>query len=345
MSEDARFYGHLSSGEAVYEYTLTSAAGISVKALNYGGIITAIEVPLGEERRNIVLALDSLAAYESNPNYVGTLIGRYGGRLQSPLKLNGLTYPLSQNDRGNCLHGGYEGFGKKLWQAQVSREEDAETLHLKYRSRAGEEGFPGDLTVHISYRLWQDGHLQIVYRAISDADTPVSLTHHSYFNLSGGKSTILDHELKLDADKMQLTGEVQTPLGQWLDISSHGMTSENGQRIEAIHQWLLDTRKDDKGLDYPFVQRSGGKHWLLDRESGLKMTVQTDYDTVVVYAGGWLDASVPFTEQSASRPFSGICFETQCIPNGPNIEGNHNGILNKGELYHYSTSFWFEKIL
>lgn len=344
MSEDARFYGHLKSGEAVYEYTLTSASGVSVKALNYGGIITAIEVPVNNESRNVVLALESLADYEENPNYVGVLVGRYGGRLNSPLEVNGLAYKLSENDRGNCLHGGFEGFGKKIWQAQVCREDDAETLHLKYRSRAGEEGFPGELTVHISYRLWQDGHLQIVYRAISDSDTPVSLTHHSYFNLSGGKSTVLDNQLMLDAEKMQRTGEAQTPLAEWLDISNHPMTSGEGQAISAIHQWLAETLGDDKGLDYPFVQRKGGRHTLIDRESRLKMTVQTDYQSVVVYAGGWLNESVPFTVEEARRSFSGICFETQCTPNGPNLPGCTDGILNKGELYHHSTSFWFETL-
>lgn len=344
MSEDARFYGHLKSGEAVYEYTLTSASGVSVKALNYGGIITAIEVPINNEIRNVVLALRSLADYEENPNYVGVLVGRYGGRLKSPLMINGLQYKLSENDRGNCLHGGFEGFGKKLWQAQVSREDDAETLHLKYRSRAGEEGFPGDLTVHISYRLWQDGHLQIVYRAISDADTPVSLTHHSYFNLSGGKNTVLDNQLMIDAEKMQQTGESQTPLAEWVDISNHPMTRNEGQPIREIHQWLAETLGDEKGLDYPFVQRKGGRHLLIDGESQLKMTVQTDYQSVVVYAGGWLNEFVPFTVEEAKRPFSGICFETQCTPNGPSLSGCEDAVLSKGELYHHSTSFWFEQI-
>lgn len=344
MSEDARFYGHLKSGEAVYEYTLTSASGVNVKALNYGGIITAIEVPVNNGSRNIVLALKSLADYEENPNYVGVLVGRYGGRLKSPLEINGLAYKLSANDRGNCLHGGFEGFGKKLWQAQVSREDDAETLHLKYRSRAGEEGFPGDLTVHVSYRLWQDGHLQIVYRAISDEDTPVSLTHHSYFNLSGGKNTVLDHKLMLDVDQIQRTGESQTPMAEWLDLSGHPMTKGEGQPIRDIHQWLAKTFGDENGLDYPFLQKKGGRHSLIDSESGLKMTVHTDYQSVVVYTGGWLNESVPFTEEEARRPFSGICFEAQCTPNGPSFSDCEDGILNKGELYHHSTSFWFEQI-
>lgn len=344
MSEDAKFYGHLKSGEAVYEYTLNSASGISVKALNYGGIITAINVPVDNAPRNIVLALDSLEAYESNPNYIGVLIGRYGGRLQTPVEVNGLSYHLSANDRGNCLHGGTEGFGKKIWQAQVCREDDAETLHLKYQSRAGEEGFPGELTVHVSYRLWQDGHLQIVYRAISDTDTPVSLTHHSYFNLSGGKDTVLNHKLVVDADRMQLTGEHQTPLNEWYDISTHPMTSQEGQSITAIHRWIHETFQDDKGLDYSFAQRPGAKHLLIHEESQLKMRVQTDYSSVVIYAGGWLNEAVPFTVEEAKRPFSGICFETQCMPNGPNLMASHEGVLAKGELYHHSTTFWFENL-
>lgn len=345
MSEDAKFYGHLKTGEAVYEYTLTSPAGVVVKALNYGGVITEFSTALGKgERQNVVLSLESLEAYEENPNYIGVLVGRYGGRLSTPINLGTAKVDLPANDRGNCLHGGNEGFGKKIFSAQVVKEAEAETLHLKYMSRDQEEGFPGNLMVHVSYRLWQDGQFQIVYRAVCDQDTPVALTHHSYFNLSQSGGNVLDHRIVLDAAALQKTGENQIPVFERISLQGHPVTQGKGLSVAQMNQWILENLSDDKGLDYPFDQNAGAVHKLWHEGSGLCLKVTSDCPTVVVYSGGWLDESLPSVDKKGAMPFGGICFETQEVPNGPNHPEKPSGILLKGELYHRTTMYHLERL-
>lgn len=345
MSEDARFYGHLSTGEAVYEYTLSSPSGVVVKALSYGGIITEFSTPLAKGGRlNTVLALKDLAEYESNPNYVGVLVGRYGGRLSSPVTAFEPKLELSTNDRGNCLHGGVTGFGKKLFSVQFSSEADAETLHLKYMSPDGEEGFPGNLMVHVSYRLWKDGQFQIIYRAISDKDTPVAMTHHSYFNLSLEGENVLSHRLRLGASGLQKTGENQTPITSRLKLEGHPVTLESGMSVKDMNAWLLENLQDDKGLDYPFDVVAGEVHSLWCEDSGLRLNVVTDCPSVVVYSGGWLNEALPTVDGRGAMPYGGICFEAQEVPNGPNDLEKPSGILKKGELYHRTTTFYYDQI-
>ncbi len=338
MSEDARCIGHLKSGEAVYEYTLESPAGIRLKALNFGGIITAIEgLDANHNMRNIVLSLDSLEAYEENPNYIGVLIGRYGGRMNSPLMLNGQAHLLDQNDRGNCLHGGYLGFGKRLWRAEVSRQKDAQTLHLKYLSPSGEGGFPGNFMAHVSYRLDVDGTIQLIYRGISDEDTVVSLTHHNYFNLGSSSGDILNHVLHLEATAIGLLDENQCHQFEEKSLQNHPLTEACGIQVEHLNTWLKENLLAEKGLDHPFRLRKEGKHTLTSEESGLTLEVTTDEDYMVLYAGGYLDETVPFKEAKHRRPYSGICFETQNQPNGPFGE-KVVGVLERGELYHHVTT-------
>lgn len=357
MSEEPRFYGHTRTGQAVYEYTLSSPAGVTLKALNYGGAITALEVPLPSgERENVVLALENLEAYENNPNYVGVLIGRYSGRLTTPTAIGNERHQLSANDRGNCLHGGFEGFGTKVWQAQVNKEGDAETLHLKYMSRDGEEGFPGNLMVHISYQLWKDGHIQIVYRALSDQDTVVAMTQHSYFNLNPGQCDNLDHFLHIEADGLQLTGENQTPLEEVLSLEGHDILRPEGISVMAMNRWVNDEFGGDKGLDHPFVLKAEGTPGRMPSEpvaanpavrlwnpaNGLRLTLGTDCSSVVVYAGGWLSESLPLKDRRCARAFGGICLEAQDKPNGPNLENGQAAVLRKGELYHRVCTWRFD---
>jgi aldose 1-epimerase len=354
MSQEPRFYGHTQSGQAVYEYTLNSPSGVTLRALNYGGVITALEIPMPSgERENVVLSLENLEAYESNPNFVGSLIGRYGGRVTTPVTIGGKIYHLSANDRGNCLHGGFEGFDKKIWQAQVSKEGDAEVLHLKYMSREGEEGFPGNLMVHISYQLWKDGHVQIIYRAISDQDTIVGMTQHSYFNLNPAQLDNLDHQLQIEADFLQKTGENQTPLDELVSLENHDITKEEGTSVIAMNRWIKETFEDDMGLDHafhlkkvqtasPMLPVSSVKLW--NPANKLRLTIRTDYPAVVVYAGGWLDQAVPLKDKRCARPFGGLCLEAQEIPNGPNLQNFGLSILKNGDFYHRTCTWTFDFI-
>lgn len=354
MSREPRFYGHTKTGQAVYEYTLWSPVGVTLKALNYGGIITAIEIPMPTgERENVVLALENLEAYENNPNYIGALIGRYAGRVSTPITIGSTQYNLSANDRGNCLHGGCEGFGKKIWQAQTTKEADAEVLHLKYMSHNGEEGFPGNLMVHVSYQLWKDGHIQMIYRALSDQDTVVALTQHTYFNLNPSQLDNLDHCLQLNAESLQEIGENQTPLNAVFSLADHSITKEQGISVMDMNRFIKKQYDDDKGLDHPFILKDPQtlqsekaqpdfQARLWNPANGLRLTVKTDFPAMVVYAGGWLDETVPLKDKRCARAFGGLCLEAQDLPNGPSFQPNDPSILKKGELYHKSCRWTFD---
>lgn len=342
MIEDARCVGHLKTGETVYEYTLYSEVGITLRAMNYGGIITAIEVPdKNGVARNVVLSLDSLAAYEDNPNYIGVMVGRYAGRMKAALNLGNNSYTLDQNDRGNCLHGGHAGFGKKLWRAEVTRHTDAQTLHLKYLSPAGEGGFPGNFMAHVSYRLDRDGTISLIYRGISDEDTAVTMTHHNYFNLGSQTGDVLKHVLTLKANAIGLLDENQLHQFNWESIDNEALKSEAGITIESLNAWLAKHYNAERGLDHPFRLEKDQCHTLKCEESGIGLEVTTDEDYMVMYAGGYIDEAVPMKDPLTKRAFSGLCFETQNLPNGPNHEPPI-GVLERGEFYHHATTLKFK---
>ena len=191
-------------------YTLTNGNGFEVSITNYGGAITSLKTP---DRRGefgeIVLALESLDDYARNPRYFGALIGRHANRIaRGRFSLNGVEYQLPCNNGVNHLHGGFEGFDKRVWNVQ----QDDNVLHLRYFSKDGEEGYPGNLTASVDYTLL-DNELRIDYRATTDRDTIVNLTNHSYFNLRGA-GTILDHELTLHADSFTPVDGDLIPTGE-----------------------------------------------------------------------------------------------------------------------------------
>jgi aldose 1-epimerase len=248
-------FGKTSEGTEVQLFTLTNAHGLKVSITNYGGTVTSLMVPdktgkLGD----VVLGFDNVSGYQSpeflkSGPYFGALIGRYGNRIaKGKFTLDGKEYTLAKNNGENTLHGGKKGFDKVVWQAEPGSSADGQTLKLTYLSKDGEEGYPGNLNVTVVYTLTNDDALKIDYSATTDKATPVNLTNHAYFNLSGGKD-VLGHQVTIRADRYNVvdaglipTGELRPVKGTPFDFTS---AHTIGERIGQVpggydHNWALN---------------------------------------------------------------------------------------------------------
>ncbi|MBC9913083.1 aldose epimerase family protein [Chitinophaga varians] len=334
-------YGQ-TDGQEVLQYTLRNAAGMEVKILNYGGIITDIIAPDKQgQKANVVLSYDSLSGYQQKGQpYFGALIGRYANRIaNAKFKLDGKDYTLAPNDHGNTLHGGVKGFDKVIWSAAQSGDS---SLQLEYTSKDGEEGYPGTMKATVLYTLMPDNALKIHYTATTDKPTPVNLTNHSYFNLSGGKdSTILNQELELKAsrytpvnDKLIPTGQLQPVKGTMMDFTT---PKKVGKDIAAVkggydHNFVLD--KPAGNLETVAT--------LYDPASGRFMEMSTTEPGVQFYSGNFLDGTLADTRGGQKYvQHAGLCLEAQHFPNSPNQSDFPSVILKPGETYQQTTVYKF----
>jgi aldose 1-epimerase len=293
------------------------------------------------QKSSILLGYDSLDGYLAKPPYFGALIGRYGNRIaKGKFKLDGKEYQLATNDGPNHLHGGLKGFDKVVWTA-TTFSDTLPSLALSYVSKDGEEGYPGNLRVAVIYTLTDDNELSIEYNAETDKATPVNLTNHSYFNLTGDHSnTILDHTLMINADFYNPvdstaipTGELKSVKGTPFDFTT---ATRIGARIDSVkggydHNWVLNRK--DTSLQLVAV--------LADSLSGRKLEVYTTEPGLQFYTGNFLDAKI---KASHGKPFlqhTGLCMETQHFPDSPNEPKFPSAILRPGEKYHSFTKYKF----
>lgn len=328
-------------GKAVDLYTLTNKNGAQVKISTYGGIITSWTSPdKNKNNSSIVLGFDSLSGYLAKPPFFGALIGRYGNRIaRGKFKIGDSTYTLATNNGVNHLHGGNKGFDKVVWDAQTVADSIPELI-LTYLSKDGEEGYPGNLSVKVTYTLTDDNEVKIEYEATTDKPTVVNLTQHSYFNLTGdhSKYTILDHTLMIDADKytpvdttLIPTGELKPVKGTPFDFTT---PMRIGARIDSVkggydHNFVLN-RKDNS------LQRVAV---LSDTVSGRTLEVFTTEPGLQFYTGNFLKGDF---KDSQGRPFeihTGLCLETQHFPNSPNTPSFPTTLLKPGEKYHTETVY------
>lgn len=333
-------YGNV-DGQEVLQYTLTNANGIIVKVLNYGGVITDIITPDKEGNMgNIVLSYESLDGYRQKGNpYFGTLVGRYGNRIaKATFKIDGETYTLAANNNGNSLHGGLKGFDKVVWKATPQPGDSS--LLLEYTSKDGEEGYPGNLQVQVTYTLTADNALKIEYAATTDKATPVNLTQHTYFNLSAGKdATILDHVLQLDAPEYTPVDDLLIPTGKVAPVKNTPMDFTSAKKVGQ------DIGKVEGGYDHNWVFAKEGFATvgsLYHEASGRYMTMATSEPAVQFYSGNFLDGSLTDTRDGAKYvQHAGLCLEAQHYPDSPNQPSFPNTILKPGERYTQTTVYTF----
>ncbi|MBK9313987.1 MAG: galactose mutarotase [Acidobacteria bacterium] len=338
-------YGKLPDGTAVDLYTLANRSGMEVKITNYGGIIVSIKTPDRNGRMgDVVLGYDNLDGYVTRNPFFGCLVGRYGNRIgKARFSLSGVEYKLASNNGQNHLHGGLKGFDKQVWQARAL--DDATGLELKYLSKDGEEGYPGNLSVTVTYTLGDDNSLKIDYLASTDKETVLNLTNHSYFNLAG-EGDILGHEMMIDADRFTpvdseliTTGELRAVAGTPFDFLK---PTPIGARIDADDEQIVF----GKGYDHNFVlNHKPGEMGLVARvyepKTGRQMEVFTTEPGVQFYTGNFLDGSIRGKSGRIVERRSGFCLETQHFPDSPNKPQFPSPVLKPGETYKTSTSFRF----
>ncbi|MCU6497367.1 galactose mutarotase [Rugamonas sp. A1-17] len=320
-------------------YTLTNANGMIVKISDLGGVITEIHTPDRDgQLADVCLGFDDAAAYLGESHYFGALIGRYGNRIANGrFALDGETYQLNVNNGVNHLHGGVDGFHRRMWEAETFATPKSAGLILSYLSADGEQGYPGNLEVTVIYELRDNSELRIAFHAITDKATPVNLTNHAYFNLAG-KGDILSHELTIAADAytpvdggLIPTGELPAVAGTPFDFRTpHAI----GARIGADDEQL----RHGAGYDHNFVLNKSAPRALelaarvRDPSSGRVLEVLTQEPGVQFYSGNFLHDGMRGKGRIYSHR-SGFCLEPQHYPDSPNRPAFPSTILRPGEEY------------
>ncbi len=333
-------------GKMVDLYTLTNANGLVMKVTNYGGIVVSFIVPDRDgNMADIVLGYDQLEGYVENNPYFGCIVGRYGNRIgKAKFSLEGQEYTLAANNGENSLHGGIKGFDKVVWDAAPVTNDTSVAVVFKYLSPDGEEGFPGNLEVTVTYTLTNDNEFKIDYHAATDKTTVVNLTHHSYWNLAGeGSGDILGHELMLNADTFTPVDAGLIPTGELPSVEGTPMDfrvpTAIGARIDEDYEQL----NFGKGYDHNWVlnkEKEGVMTLaatLYEPETGRFMEIFTEEPGIQFYSGNFLDGSIIGKSDVPYEFRNGLCLETQHYPDSPNKPDFPSVVLKPGEEYKTTT--------
>jgi aldose 1-epimerase len=345
MSIEVTPFCATSDGTLVERFRLTSSSGVEADILSFGGTLAALRAPdRYGQTGDIALGFDQPEQYLQNRPFIGVLVGRYGNRIAGGrFSLDGKSYSLARNNGQNHLHGGPGGFHAKVWAAEVSDTPDGPAVVLRYTSPDGEEGYPGALSVTVSYTLSETGALTIDYRATTDQPTVLNLTNHAYFNLAGS-GDILGHELELRASRFLPTDAGLIPTGELRPVQGTPMDFTTLKRIGA-----------EIGADDEQLRLAGGYDhtWVLDQPtgspeiaarvfepvSGRLLEVLTTQPGVQFYAGNQLDGSIVGRQGQRYTRHAGLCLETQHFPDSPNQPSFPSTVLRPGETYHEVTVF------
>lgn len=351
MSIVKNYFGTLADGRAVDAYTLTNKGGMSVKIMNRGGTLMEINVPDRDGKMaDVICGYDDLDSYVGADGYQGALIGRFGNRIaKGKFTLDGKEYSLFINNGENHLHGGEEGFDKKIWDVVDTIDTDEPELVLHYLSPDMEEGYPGDLDLTVTYKLTADNALSIRYVATTTKKTVLNLTNHAYFNLGGFSSgDIYSHELRIDADTYLPTDEGLIPTGEMAKVEGTAFDFRTPKPVGK-----------DIGADDPQLIMAGGGYdhnfnfndtsltpteraELYHPASGRVMKVITNQPCVQLYAGNVLESDeYPFKGGYPRQKHHALCLETQAMPDSINQKGFTNVVLDVGETYDYTTIYAF----
>lgn len=331
-------------GRKVQVITLINDHKMEVELLSLGGIITKIIVPdQAGKLENVVLGYQDLETYAENPPFFGTIVGRTSGRIhKGQVTINDVTYQFPVNNNTNSLHGGNNGFNTKVWEVHLIENEEAVAVELSYTSPDGEEGYPGNLATKVTYTLNNNNELNIRYEAISDKDTLVNLTNHTYFNLSGeAKSQILEHIMCIDSEKVCRLDADSIPTGEWIDVKKETAFDFNSPKVIGKDIDAPETSLQS-GYDHPWLlsKKNVIDAYYHDPVSGRIMEIITDEKAVVVYAMNFADPLV-LSNGKVATPRYGICFETQSLPIGYNECHKEDSLLIAGKQYDKQTTFRF----
>ncbi len=341
-----RNFGRLPTGETVQEYTLANAGGLTLKLITFGGIITELHVP---DRHgvvaDVVLGFNHLAGYLGPHPHFGAITGRVAGRITGGrFSLAGRDYQLLVNNPPNHLHGGAVGFDKCLWRAQiVQTPEGFDGVKLAYHSPHGEEGYPGNVEVAVTYSLTDANEVIICYEAVADQTTPLSLTNHSYFNLAGeGRGTIENHWLQITSSEIVPTDEQMTLLGMRSPVAGKTNDFNRSKRLGDAISGLLNSHGDNYLIAHPIRKSLQLVARLEDPSSGRIMEVLTTEDCLQLYTAAFMDNSLIGKSGRAYPKFGGLCLECQGYPDGVNHPELGDIILKPGQAYQQTTIYRFQ---
>ena len=335
-------FGKTSEGMEVNLYKLINVNSMCARIINYGAILVSLEVP-GRNGvcTDIILGYDNLEQYiADNSTYFGATVGRYAGHIVGGrFTLDGTEYTLAKNDGSNHLHGGNRGFNKVIWSAQEIKSPGETGVKLTYLSKDGEEGYPGNLNVTVKYTLTDNNELQISYKAETDKPTPVSLTHHSYFNLAGHNcGDILSHELMIDADYFNPANPDLAPTGEIKSVKDTPM--------DFTQPLTIGSRIGDVpgGYDHNYVLNDTSTSLTLaaivkEPMTGRKMEVYTTEPALQLYTGNFLDGKIKGKEGAIYKKHDALCLETQQFPDAPNKPQFPPAIIKPGQKYIQKTVY------
>lgn len=341
-------FGHFPDGRTAHLFTLRNAAGMTVQVTNYGGYIVSWTAPnRAGKQENITLGLPTFADYLKGSPSLGPIIGRFGNRIANArFTLDGQAYTLAANNGKNHIHGGRAGFAQKLWAATPANGSQP-ALTLRYTSPDGEEGYPGTLAVTVTYTLQTDNALRIDYRATTDKPTVVNLTNHAYFNLSGMKRDVLNHELMIRADKYLPTDKGQIPTGELKPVAG---TPFDFTKPTPIGSRIADTTdvqmRYGSGYDHCWVFTDPAKTLklgatLYEPVSGRQMEMYTTEPAVQLYTANHMNGTLRGKEGVAYGRRFGVCLETQHFPDSPNQPNFPTTTLRPGDTYRSTTVYKF----
>ena len=343
-------FGKTRDGQPVDLYTFSNAHGMEVRAMTYGGIIVSLKVPdRGGKLDDVVLGFDSLEGYLAGHPYFGAIIGRYGNRIgNAKFTLDGVEYKLAANNGPNSLHGGIKGFDKAVWNAEPFEKSDSRGVILTYTSKDGEEGYPGNLKVKVTYTLTDKNELIFDYHATTDKATPVNLTNHTYFNLAGqGTRDILGHDIMINANKMTPVDSTFIPTGEITSVAGTPFDFRKPLPIGArIDQNDPQLQYGPGGYDHNYVLNKKGAELSLaarvsEAATGRVMEVYTTEPGVQFYAGNFLDGTLTGKGGKVYKRRFGLCLETQHFPDSPNKPNFPSTILRSGKTYSSRTEYKF----
>lgn len=349
MKITQKSFGKTSKGEEATLYTITNNNGMQVTFTDYGANIVNICVPDAKGNiTDVALGFENIAGYEENNPGFGSFIGRHANRIGgAKFELNGKVYELEKNDGGNNLHGGFVGYNKFMYEAEIYEEEDIASIEFSRLSPHMEQGFPGNLDISVTYSLTQNNELVIEYYAVSDKDTIVNLTNHTYFNLEGHNAgSVLDHQVWIKANQFTPTAKDLIPTGELSYVDGTPMDFSKMKKIGLDIDTDYEPLIMAGGYDHNYVLDINGCEVekvaeLFDEKSGRRMEIYTDLPGMQLYTANML---TPVRNGKGGATYgkrTGVCFETQYFPNSCNIKNFPSCMLKAGKEYDSVTIYKF----
>lgn len=337
-------FGQTKAGVQASLYTMENKNGMELKVTDYGA--TLVSLMIGDkncQKKDVVLGYDDVSGYESGTSFFGATVGRNANRIAgASFELGGKTFHLDANEKGNNLHSGLDFYNKRLWEVKQS---DAQSITFALFSPDGDQGYPGDVRIEVTYTLTDSNEVKISYRAIPGEDTILNLTNHSYFNLNGaGEETILNHVVRLDANAFTETDDELIPTGKVIEVTGTPMDFRQEKAIG-----------EDIGADYAPLKLAGGydHNWVLANqgkfekvaevyspESGILMEVLTDLPGIQMYTGNGIE-SENGKEGKHYGKHAAVCFETQYFPDAVHHENFEAPVCKARETYQTTTVYKF----